>query len=293
MADPFLLPSIAALTGGSLLFRDYLEHRLVGSEDRYMALYGQSAWDGSNMDLTLHVDPAEHATLVAAVRARLSDRLARRTPDTDLFREVASPTRHPLAFETEDVTFSALCRPRRGVWLDVGTPGTVRVVWNHMQTDGVGMWEALRPLFDDNPPLVTYRDVQAPPPLLPELLGLPKLAKRLTWRGALRHEAPDDAPLQRGLVRWDAAALRTAHADLGGAFNLLTAALVVASVFRRHPDRRRLNVGITVYFPFLEGRNRYGVFLARVRRASLAGLIDQLTRETRSPLRSWGAQAAQ
>ena len=294
MPDPLLLPSIAMLSGGGLLAaRDYLKRRLEGTEDRYMALYGKDEWEASNMDLAIHAPAERYDDLKAEFLNRLGHLLEDGAPAGDLFREEADLGSKTLSFHSNpSVDVQTLLQPRHGVYFDMEQPGRIRVVWNHMQTDGVGMWNALRVLFDPNPPLIPYRDVPPPPPFLPELMALPSTARRLVWRGRLRKNMPD-VPLTRGLTTWDTRPLRALKQKIRGSFNLLVSALVVAQVFRRHADRTRLNVGLTAYFPFLKGRNKYGVFLCKVKRGDVPVIFEQLRKQTRNPLRNWGTAAAQ
>lgn len=293
MPDPFVVPAVAMLTGGGILAaRDYARRRFASAEDRYMAIYGAKEWDASNMDLAIHHGEAAERAFKDAFLARLERHLVEAPEASQLLREEADLAGERVAFHAPAaVDVADLCRPRTGVWFDMAAPGRIRVVWNHMQTDGVGMWNALRGLFDPNPPLVPYRDVPRPPAVLPELVSIPSVARRLVWRGRLR-EGMGDA-LQRGLAIWPAAPLRAAKERLGAPFNLLTTALVVDRVLRRHPERDRLNVGVTAYFPFLQGRNRYGVLLCKVRRGDLPSILRQLVRQTRDPMRAWGTSAAQ
>jgi len=297
MPDPILLPSVAALAGSVLMARDYLSHRLTNTEDRYMALYGQEEWEANNMDLTLHAAPADDAALKAAFLERLEAHLLVDSPSRQMLREIADPGADSLAFaEDSAVDVASLLAPRRGVYFDLSATGRIRVVWNHMQTDGVGMWNALRPLFDENPPIVPFRDVPTPPPFLPELLALPRVARCMAWRGKLRREASQHAqaaPRSRGLVRWDAAPIRAMKAETGAPFNLLTSAVAIDAVFQRHPEKGALNVGLTAYFPFMPGRNRYSVFLCRVRRADIPGIARQLHRQVKNPMLNWGASSVQ
>ena len=295
MPDPLLVPSIAMLTGGGLLAaRDYMKGRLRGPEDRYMAMYGKRDWEASNMDLTIHCAPELADALKAALKERLAEHLVQRPQESQLLREEADLTGRRLVFvERDHVTVEELLQPRHGLYFDLGSSDRVRVVWNHMQTDGVGMWNALRGLFDPNPALIPYREVPSPPPLVPELMALPSVARRLVWRGRLRKSAPDATPLTRGLAIWETSRLREKRHQVRGSFNLLTSALVIYEVFTRHPDRDRLNVGLTAYFPFLEGRNKYGVFLCKVRRSDVSSIVDQLVKQTRNPMLNWGRSAAQ
>lgn len=298
MPDPLLLPSLAFLSGGGLLVaRNYFERRFESPEDRYMALYGGEAWEASNMDLTLACDPALDEGWKAAFRSRLSLLLAAGGDASRLFRERAVWTAHgargALSFEERPVRVEDLSGRRRGVSLDLASPGRIRVTWNHMQTDGVGMWNALRPLFDPNPPLVPYDGYRQPPAMLPELLALPSVARRLSWKGRLREAMPEHGLLCRGFSRWDAGEIRALKERCRAPFNLVSSALAVERVFARHPERERLNVGLTAYFPFLDGRNRYGVLLCRLRRGNTEALVRQLARKTRSALKSWGMTATQ
>lgn len=296
MPDPLLIPSIAMLSGGGLLAaRDYLRRRLRSSEDRYMAMYGKTDWNASNMDLAVHFAPESDARVKALFFERLERGLQREPETFSLLREEADVSGERLLFvEREQVSPCELQSPRMGVYFDVSKPGCIRVVWNHMQTDGVGMWGTLRTLFDENPPLVPYRDVPVPPPIIPELLALPSTARRLAWRGRLRKHLEKGDDLRRGLVVWDADVIRTLRTQHGGApFNLLSSALAVAEVFQWHPDRRKLTVGLTAYFPFLEGRNKYGVILCKVQAGSVDDIVQQLRKQTRNRLVGWGTSSAQ
>ncbi|NJK88516.1 MAG: hypothetical protein HC923_03360 [Myxococcales bacterium] len=294
MPDPFLLPSIAMLSGGGFLAaRDYLRRRLEGPEDRYMALYGKKEWEASNMDLAIHSAPELVQDMKRVFLERLEQKLATEPEKTRLLREEATIDGDRLSFrERPQISLSELTSPRKGIYVDLTSNERIRVVWNHMQTDGVGMWNALRDLFDPNPPLIGYRAAPSPPPFMPELLALPSVAQRLVWRGRLRKSAPN-APLTRGLAIWETSAIRNYKNQVRGSFNLLTSAVVIHEVFTRHADRDRLNVGLTAYFPFLEGRNKYAVFLCKVKRAPLSGIVDQLHRQTKNQVINWGRSAAQ
>ncbi|MEM6730126.1 MAG: hypothetical protein AAF658_01145 [Myxococcota bacterium] len=296
MPDPLLIPSIAMLSGGGILAaRDYMKRRLRSSEDRYMAMYGKTEWHASNMDLSIHFAPEHDARIKGAFFRRLDHGMTH-DPDTfRLLREEADISGHKLAFrEHRMLRAQNLTEPRMGVYFDVATQGRIRVIWSHMQTDGVGMWSTLRTLFDENPPLVPYRDVPIPPPLLPELLAIPSTARRLAWRGKLRKSLESSDSLNRGLVLWDAGVIRSLNSELGGgSFNILASALAVAEVFHWHPERKKLTVGLTAYFPFLEGRNKYGVILCKVRAGSLRSIVRQIQKQTKNRLVGWGTSAAQ
>lgn len=295
MQTPIRLPSAALLTGGGLTPKRLFDRRLESAEDRYMALYGKKDWTSSNMDLCIHVGSGLKGLLADAFLKRLDAHLASGSPEsTRLWREEADFSRSAVLFrEHSKLRAEDTTTPRRGLYVDLSGPDRIRVVWNHMQTDGVGMWNALRPLFDENPPLIPYGDIPAPPPLLPELLALPSVARRLVWRGRLRGRTPAGAELTRGLARWDAHRIRQLKREAGGSFNLVSSAMTVLEVFRRHLDRDTITVGLTAYFPFLKGRNKYGVFLCKVRRGDLRSIVAQLKKQTRSQMLNWGRSSAQ
>ncbi|MEM7674474.1 MAG: hypothetical protein AAF449_00570 [Myxococcota bacterium] len=272
---------------------DHARRRLESAEDRYMALYGKEEWAASNMNVTIHVDPAQKSALVDSFMRRLDRELEAQSEATRLFQEEADFSQEQLSFRLNThIRAQDLLQPRRGVYIDLEQPDGVRVVWNHMQTDGVGMWNMLRPLFDENPPLIPYKHVPPPPIAIPELLALPSVARRMTWRSRLR-KGLASSELTRGVVRWDAAHVRGLRDQVRGSFNLVTSALTLMEVFRRHQDRTSLNVGLTAYFPFLTGRNKYGVLLCRVKRGDLASIVTQLTKQTRHQILNWGRSAAQ
>ena len=58
--------------------------------------------------------------------------------------------------------------------------------------------------------------------------------------------------LYTGNAIWDATGIRKKKKDLGAPFNLLTSAIVAHRVFERHPKAEKLNLGLTVFFPFLK-----------------------------------------
>ena len=299
LPEAFLAPSAAMLTGGGvLLARDYLRYRLRGFEDRFMERFSDGDWAGNNMDLIARVPPGQGPAFKAAMLERVERLLAAGAPDLRLLREHGTFDDGQLRIvEDEQVSLQALCEPRHGLYFDLTHDDEVRIVWNHMHTDGVGMWTAIRRLFDENPPLIPYRDVPVPPPVIPELIALPSVARRLAWRGSLRREIVAERPT-RGFEVWEAAPLRALKEDLGVPFNLVASAQAVAKVFDAHPDRRALIVGLTAYFPFLEGRNKYGIFLCKVRRrgggpADVGRIARTLARQTNRPMVSWGTSAAQ
>lgn len=293
MPDPILVPSLLALSGGGFVAaRDYLKRRFEGPEDRYMALYGREAWGSSNMDLSLRFAPEFHDRVVDVFLRRLDEKIRSGHPTAELYAEEVNEASKQLAFVNRpSITVEELMNPRLGVYFDVTKPGAIRLVWNHMQVDGVGLWRAVRPLFDPNPPLVSYDNARRPPPFVPELLALPRMARRLSWRGKLGKRAGSE--LVRGLQEWTTEPIRALKDRLNRPFNLVTSALAIAEVFRQHPDLKKLTAGLTVYFPFLKGRNRYGVFTARVRRDEIRGIVRQMEKQLKSPMVNWGVASAQ
>ena len=294
MADPIVLPSLAMLTGGGLLARDYMKRRLQSAEDRYMALYGREEWDASNMDLRIRCLPQDREALIEKFLDRLDDRLRLRAEGSAFFQEEATFEGQRPSFKLhKHFRVKDIISPRRGVYIDLNDAGGIRIIWNHMQADGVGMWSAMRPLFDPNPPLVPYMSVPPPPPILPELLAIPSVTRRLLWRGQLRKHLPKQGNLHKGWIQWDASYIRDIRKQTKKPFNLVSSAVALHKIFERHPHQQSLNVGLTSYFPFLQGRNKYGVFLCRVQRGDAADLSRQLSQQTRHQLLNWGQSAAQ
>lgn len=290
-----LIPALTALSGG-LLFRDYKRRRLQSPEDRYMALYGHEDWASNNMDMRVHFDPA----LDEEVKTSWVRRLEARLPLEDsMLSEIAEVDGKELAFRKVPTTVADLLRPRQGIWFDMSTPGLIHIVWNHLQVDGVGLWRELREVYDENPPLIPYRSVSAPPPIVPEIMGIPQMAKQVTIRGSLHKGIDIEIGVEQHFTMWDGEQIRafknrcTAEFGRTAPFNLVTAAIVADRIFSRHPEVQKLNMGLTVYFPFLESRNKYGVQVRTVKRDSIQGLVLQLMKKQTSPVATWGAAAAQ
>ena len=169
--------------------------------------------------------------------------------------------------------------------------GEIHIIWNHVQMDGVSLWNTTRLLYDENPPLIPYRDVKPPPPILPEILSLPKVAGQAMKRGSLYHAVSDS--LSTGQAFWDTKIIRQLKQEWNIPYNLLTSAVVAHGIFARHPKTKKLNLGLTVFFPFLKGRNRYGVIIVRVKRGSLQEIARQLQKKIPKPLVMWGNTATQ
>lgn len=290
----FMYLMAALLLAGVLwLLWRYQRDRFSGQEDRFMALYSREDWDACNMDILFEFDPAVDAAVKAAFRSRLQALIEAVDPASSLLHEVGEVSAAGIQLRSDpDVDATALCSGRRqGLHFDLSVPGVIRVIWNHVQTDGVGLWETLRGAFDPSPPLVAYDGARVPPPLLPEVLALPLLMRRLAWRGTLADQVGPEAT--RRVQSWPAEEIRTARARWDANFNLVSAAALLKHVFDRHPQTATLCVGILVFFPFIRGRNRYGVLQAKLRRGDIESLVRQLQAQTRFPLLRWGVVATQ
>ncbi len=248
------------------------------------------------MDMRVHFDPALDEEVKIAWKNRLQERLA---VDGNLLSEVAEVIDDSLVFRHVPTTVDDLLSPRQGIWFDMSQPGLIHIVWNHLQVDGVGLWRELREVYDENPPLIPYRSVSAPPPILPEIMGIPQMAKQVAIRGSLHKNIDIEQGVEQHFTMWDGAKIRalkeTCTASFGktAPFNLVTAALVADRIFVRHPEVKKLNLGLTVYFPFLESRNKYGVQVRTVKRDHVQGLVQQLMTKQTGPVATWGAAAAQ
>lgn len=292
--DPSAIIPTIALAGTGLATLDYLRHRFDGSEDRFMAVYGREDWAASNMDLILRAPEGREDELIEVFRRRVAEWASSDDPAAVGLREEVDPAARKLRLHVrQDFCVDDLYRPREGIWFDLSAHGQIRVIWNHIQHDGVGLWSTLKPLFDANAPLLAYGEVKPPPPMVPEAVAIPRTLRRLAWRGTLRKLAPKDAPLHRAFRMWDAAAVRSVKNELDAPFNLVSSALVFSEVFRRHPTTLQLTVGMTAFFPFIRARNRYSVFLCKLKRDSVAGIVRQLAKQLKNPVLNWGTASAQ
>ena len=282
-----LIPTITALGAGYALF-DYKKRRFSSPEDRYMRMYGKDEWSSNDMDMYLRFDPKYDSHVKEVWKQRLDEQLHK---NPEPFCEVAKISGVDLTYHTAHTTVEDLLQPRNGLYFDMRTPGEIHIIWNHMQMDGVSLWRDTRPLYDYNPPLVPYREVKKPPPLVPEILSSLKVGKQLITRGSLYKEANEH--ISTGYQMWDAAGIRQQKDKLKTPFNLLTSATIAEICFARHPDVKKLNLGITVYFPFLKARNRYGLILVTVKRGSLPEICAQLRKKVPKPMLIWGTTALQ
>ena len=268
---------------------DYKKRRFSSPEDRYMALYGKDEWESNDMDLFVRFDPRTDKDVKETWKQRLHHQLQRN--QDSLLHETAILREKKISFQRDTHHVEALLKPRKGIYFDITRPGEIQVVWNHLQMDGVGVWRTIRELFDPNPPLIPYKEVPAPPPILPEILSLPKVAGQAMKRGSLYKAAGSE--LTTGSALWPAAEIRAFKEKTKTPFNLLTSAIVAKHIFDRHPNVEKLNLGLTVFFPFLKARNRYGVIIVRVKRGSIEDIAKQLQKRIAKPLVMWGNTATQ
>lgn len=284
----FLGLNLLAVVVVAFVLRDYWRSRFDGTEDRYMSLYGEEAWEGSNMDLYLRFDPAVDAEMKQAFFERLDAHLEK---EPRLHEEFGTKDGELTFVESPVARARDLVTPRRGIYLEAETPGEIKVVWNHMQMDGVGIWEILKPLFDPNEDLLTYTDVPTPPPVIPEVLGVPRLLSRLSWSGSLERPKDPAGPLHEKFTLMPTEFVRALKDRLGTPFNLTSSAVILDALFQRHPEAGHLTAGLTVYYPFMKGRNKYGVFPVRVERAGIAEILEQLERHVSKPMLNWGVSS--
>ena len=282
-----LLPSLTAL-GVGLAFLDYRKRRFSSPEDRYMKLYGKEEWSSNDMDMWIRFNPEQDALVKRTWTDRLLDRL---NQEPDIYTELADTHGGKLVFYNQETQVKDLLKPRNGLYFNMDEKGCIHIVWNHMQMDGVTLWRATREQYDHNPPLVPYKEVKNPIPLLPELLSSIKVSRQLLTRGSLYKEAGEE--ISTGFKLWDARGIRRAKSELQTPFNLMTSALAAELCFERHPKAQKLNLGITVYFPFLKARNRYGVIIVSVKRGSLDSICAQLNKKIPKPMLIWGTTAVQ
>ena len=267
---------------------DYKKRRFSSPEDRYMELYGRDEWQSNDMDMYIRFDPAVDQQVKEIWCVRLEQELANLH---SLLHETAELGEKGILFHRHVCTLEDLLSPRQGIYFDMSKKGEIHIVWNHMQMDGVGLWNTTRFLYDENPPLIPYRDIKPPLPILPEILSLPKVAGQAMKRGSLYHAVSDTLTTGQGF--WDTGIIRACKKEWNIPFNLLTSAIVAHGVFARHPQTKKLNLGLTVFFPFLKGRNRYGVIIVRVKRGSVQDIAKQLQKKIPKPLLMWGNTATQ
>ena len=281
-----IITSSLVLLGAAVY--DYKKRRFSSPEDRYMLLYGREEWKSNDMDMYVRFALADDASIKDAWCTRIVELLS---VEDSLLHETAELKEKSIVFHRNKCTLSDLLSPRQGIYFDLSRKGEIHIVWNHMQMDGVGLWNTTRMLYDENPPLIPYRDIKPPPPIFPEILSLPKVAGQAMKRGSLYQAASEQ--LYTGQSLWNTEEIRQRKKEWNAPFNLLTSAIVARGVFTRHPKTEKLNLGLTVFFLFLKGRNRYGVIIVRVKRGSVEEIVAQLQKKIPKPLVMWGNTATQ
>ena len=274
------------------LWAQYMEQRTKGFEDRYMALYGKKDWDGSNMKLQLTYDPAHDEKVKELFLSRCQASLDCEETCTALYQEEPHFDGDELKFPLLDkVDLETLTDKRQGVRFEIKEPGKIDVIWNHMQADGVRVWRGIRPYFDDNPPILTFKEPKVPVPVLPELLALPKSFKSLGFRSSLKPNKQQ--PLSYGFDKWKTEPIRQIKDSMDASFNLVSTSMLIAEIFRRHPDTDELTVGLTVAFTFLASKNQYGVAMVKVKRGTFQSVYDQVYKQLKNPAKIWGSFSLQ
>ena len=270
------------------MIRKYLQLRMQNSEDRFMKFYGAQSWEANNMELVLRCHPNDDDNLKEAflngARALLKDK------DHWFYEEGVNKNGEFEFFKRDTLHLKDLLVPRNGIYFDLKRKGEITIIWNHLQMDGVLIWRAVRSIFDDNPPLLQYQETKVPPPFLPEVLGLTRFAKQLFSNAGLqRHQGP----LSKRLFLCKTARIRALKKQYTTTFNAATTAVILEALFQRHPEAKYLQIGLSVYFPYLHSRNRYGLVVIRVQRAKLDSIIIQLTEALENPHSVWGVSSLQ
>lgn len=271
------------------LVYDYYTRRFSSPEDRYMDVYGKEEWESNNMDMYLLFNADQDDQVKQTWLHRL-ETLLDQDEDT-LLRESASLQEKHVVYQSKETPLKVLLSPRKGIYFDLSQPGVIHLIWNHLQMDGVALFKATRTLYDENPPLIPYQVIKPPPPLLPEVLALPKIVQQALIRGSLYKQMSDE--LYKGDAFWKTAPIKALKEKTQIPFNLLSSATVAKLVFDRHPHTTHLTLGLTVYFPFLKARNRYAVTVIKVKRGSVDEIGHQLLKRFPSPLLLWGSIANQ
>lgn len=265
----------------------YMKSRKKGFEDRYMEQYGREDWSSSNMYLDLIFSVEEDAAIKALFLQRLEALLKEKEPSQSLYHETVQLKERELTFGVADsVSVEECLQPRMGIYFELQEVGKIKVVWSHIQADGLRMWREVRPLFDPNPHILPFAGFKAPIPLLPEVLSLPVTLKSMLHTGHLKPDA--GASLEKHCKIWSTQPIKHIKNQLKGSFNLVTASMLLEGIFERHPDTKALTVGLTVAFTHLQAKNKYGVFTMKVKRGTFQSIYRQLNRQIKRPLFLWG-----
>jgi len=162
-------------TGIGYLVLDYYRCRSKSVEDRYMALYGCRNWDSCNMELCLSFDSQRDREVKALFQKRLADHLHQADPHGSLFHEKPRVHRKGIDFYYDAcTTLQELRLPRKGIYLNGDQPGRLNIVWNHIQSDGIRLWQNIRPLFTPIHQSWTTIDPRCRRPLYPNCWHCPQ-----------------------------------------------------------------------------------------------------------------------
>ncbi|MCB9641209.1 MAG: hypothetical protein H6727_20085 [Myxococcales bacterium] len=284
--------AIVAVFGAVWLLMDYLRGRVMGFEDRYMGLYGKEDWEASGMEFRVMFDPTQDPKVKDVFSERLTQRLLEGSTESMLLTEEPVVSEEGISFtQVPETRLEDLGGDRKGVRVKLQEPGKISILWNHMQADGVGLWRALRPLFDPNPQILNFDDNKRPLPLIPEMLAFPTVLKSVGYRSQL--QVDKKAPLQKGFRMWSTQPIKELKDTLGGSFNLLSTAMLLAELFHRHPEKQKLTVGLTVAFTFLKSKNQYGVYTLQIERGSFEDIYRQVQKQVKGPAVIWGSFSCQ
>lgn len=280
-----ILLIVTVVSSLTFLFRRYLKYRTMGFEDRFMALYGKEDWDASNMELVLAFPSDRDAHIKETFKSRLRDYLKTKLPAESLFHEKPVFGAKLSFTHNEELTAEDLEKPRCGIWFDYSKVGQIRVVWSHIQADGLRVWRELRPLFDENPAILPFDNMKTPPPLAPELLSLPTTLRAMTFTSNL---VPEPKSVNKDFRIWSTKPIKALKDKVKGSFNLVSTSMLLDELFHRHPEVDKLTVGLTVAFPFLQAKNTYGVYSLEVKRGNFEQIYKQVIKQVRHPLFIWG-----
>jgi hypothetical protein len=244
------------------------------------------------MELCLSFDRDKDRVVKSLFQQRLAEHLDQADPNGSLFHEKPMLNSKKIDFYYDAcTTVQELGFPRKGIYLASDHPGTLSIVWNHIQSDGIRLWQALRPLFDTNSSILDFQPPKMPPAFWPELLAMPTTIKKMFFRYNL--EPPEADRLHYGFKKWDAGPIRKIKGRKKIPTNTVIAALILNELFQRHTDVDRLTVGLTVAFTFLEAKNQYGLITLRIERSDFEGICGQIRKQIKGPMRVWGTFSTQ
>jgi hypothetical protein len=244
------------------------------------------------MRLCLSFDLNKDKDVKTLFQKRLVDCLNQTNPNGSLLHEKSKFNSKKIDFYYDACTTLQEFRfPRKGIYLDGDNPGSLSIIWNHIQSDGIRLWKALKPLFDNNSSILDFHKPKMPPAFWPELLSIPTTIKRLFFRYNL--SPPMSGRLHYGYKMWDTKPIKRIKGKKKVPTNVIVAALILHELFQQHAEISRLTVGLTVAFTFLNAKNQYGLITLKVRRSDFEGICNQIHRQILDPIRSWGTFSTQ